>query len=56
VYVYNKRSGKRPEGEVIEVLERHKTDFVGVIDIQANFAFVSTNPKMYTDILFQRIK
>jgi ribonuclease R len=43
-------------GEVIEVVERHKTDFVGVIDIQKNFAFVSTaNPKMYTDILFQRI-
>jgi ribonuclease R len=36
---------------------KDKTDFVGVIDIQANFAFVSTaNPKMYTDILFQRIK
>jgi ribonuclease R len=27
---------------------KDKTDFVGVIDIQANFAFVSTaNPKMY---------
>jgi hypothetical protein len=25
---------KRPEGEVIEVIERNKTDFVGVIDIQ----------------------
>ncbi len=57
VYVYNKRSGKRPEGEVIEVLERHKTDFVGVIDIQANFAFVSTaNPKMYTDIFIPKDK
>jgi ribonuclease R len=32
--VYNRRKGKRPEGEVIEVVERHKTDFVGVIDIQ----------------------
>jgi ribonuclease R len=31
--VYNRRKGKRPEGEVIEVVERHKTDFVGV-DIQ----------------------
>ena len=51
VYVYNRRKGKRPEGEVIEVVERAKTDFVGVIDIQKNFAFVSTaNPKMYTDI------
>jgi ribonuclease R len=57
VYVYNRRKGKRPEGEVIEVLERHKTDFVGVIDIQANFAFVSTaNPKMYTDIFIPKDK
>ena len=57
VYVYNKRQGKKPEGEVIEVIERHKTDFVGVIDIQANFAFVSTaNPKMYTDIFIPKDK
>ena len=57
VYVYNKRQGKKPEGEVIEVTERHKTDFVGVIDIQANFAFVSTaNPKMYTDIFIPKDK
>jgi ribonuclease R len=57
VYVYNRRKGKRPEGEVIEVIERHKTDFVGVIDIQKNFSFVSTaNPKMYTDIFIPKDK
>ena len=55
VYVYNRRRGKRPEGEVIEVIERNKTEFVGVIDIQKNFAFVSTaNPKMYTDIFISK--
>jgi ribonuclease R len=57
VYIYNRRKGKRPEGEVIEVVERAKTDFVGVIAIQANFAFVSTaNPKMYTDIFIPKDK
>ena len=57
VYVYNRRSGKRPEGEVIEVLVRKKTEFVGVIDIQKNFAFVSTaNVKMYTDIFIPKDK
>ncbi|MCP2026401.1 ribonuclease R [Flavobacterium sp. HSC-32F16] len=57
VYVYNRRKGKRPEGEVIEVLERDKTEFVGVIDMQPNFAFVSTaNPKMYTDIFIPKDK
>ena len=55
VYIYNRRRGKRPEGEVIEVLERHKTEFVGVIDIQKNFAFVAiANPKMYTDIFVSK--
>jgi ribonuclease R len=57
VYVYNRRKGKRPEGEVVEVLERAKTEFVGVIDIQKNFAFVSTaNAKMYTDIFVPKDK
>jgi len=57
VYVYNRRRGKRAEGEVIEIIERKKTDFVGVIDIQKNFAFVSTaNPKMYTDIFISKDK
>ena len=57
VYIYNRRKGKRPEGEVIDVVERAKTDFVGVIAIQANFAFVSTaNPKMYTDIFIPKDK
>jgi ribonuclease R len=57
VYVYNKRSGKRAEGEVIEILERKKMEFVGVIDIQKNFAFVTTaNAKMYTDIFIPKDK
>ncbi|MBS7786158.1 ribonuclease R [Flavobacterium sp. CYK-55] len=57
VYVYNRRKGKKPEGEVIEVLERAKSEFVGVIDIQKNFAFVTTaNAKMYTDIFIPKDK
>jgi ribonuclease R/exosome complex exonuclease DIS3/RRP44 len=57
VYIYNRRKGRRPEGEVVEILERYKTEFVGVIDIQKNFAFVSTaNAKMYTDIFIPKNK
>ncbi|GEM55611.1 ribonuclease R [Flavobacterium branchiophilum] len=57
VYVYNRRKGKKPEGEVVEVIERHKSEFVGVIEIQKNFAFVTTaNPKMYTDIFIPKDK
>jgi ribonuclease R/exosome complex exonuclease DIS3/RRP44 len=57
VYIYNRRKGRKPEGEVVEIIERSKTEFVGVIDIQKNFAFVSTaNPKMYTDIFIPKNK
>ncbi|WP_299533634.1 ribonuclease R [Ulvibacterium sp.] len=51
VFVSPSRKGKKLEGEIIRILERHKTEFVGIADIQRNFAFV--RPKdtgMYTDI------
>ena len=56
-YIYNRRSSRKPEAEVLEILERHKTEFVGVIDIQKNFGFVATaNAKMYTDIFIPKNK
>lgn len=56
-YIYNRRSSRKPEAEVIEIVERHKTEFVGVIDIQKNFGFVTTaNAKMYTDIFIPKNK
>jgi len=57
VYVYNKRKSRKPEAEVVEILNRAKEEFVGVIDIQKNFAFVTTaNAKMYTDIFIPKDK
>ncbi len=57
VYIYNKRSSRKPEAEVVEIIERAKTEFVGVIDVQKNFAFVTTaNAKMYTDIFVPKNK
>ena len=54
-YIYNKRASRRPEAEVVEILERAKNEFVGVIDVQKNFAFVTTaNAKMYTDIFIPK--
>ena len=53
VFVYKKRNGKKLEGEVVEVLKRAKTDFVGVLQINKNknFGFViPDNHKMYVDI------
>ena len=55
VYIYNRRSSRKPEAEILEILERAKTEFVGVIDVQKNFAFVTTtNAKMYTDIFIPK--
>ena len=56
-YVYDRRSSRKPEAEVLEILERAKEEFVGVIDIQKNFGFVTTaNAKMYTDIFIPKNK
>lgn len=41
VYMFPKRgSGRRREGEVVEVITRAKTEFVGTIKINPKFAFV----------------
>ncbi len=59
VYVYRRRNNDRFEGEVIEILERAKTEFVGVLQMNKNFGFViPDNPKMYADIFIpiQKIK
>jgi len=57
VYLYNRRKGKRYEAEVVKIIKRHKTEFVGVISVQKNFGFVTTaNPKMYTDIFVPKEK
>tara|TARA_R110002049_G_scaffold73024_4_gene189213 strand:+ start:773 stop:2998 length:2226 start_codon:yes stop_codon:yes gene_type:complete len=58
-YVYKKRSGKKLEGEVVEILERAKTDFVGVLQKSKNknFGFViPDNNKMYADIFISENK
>lgn len=51
VYIYAKKSGRKNEGEVVEIIERAKTDFIGVIKISDRFAFVNIDDrKMMQDI------
>ncbi len=40
VNVFNQRGKSKPEGEVVEVIKRNKTKFVGTIQINPKFAFV----------------
>ncbi len=50
VNVFKPRKGKKLEGEVTKILERKKTEFVGILDLQKTFAFVRpTDFRMYTD-------
>jgi ribonuclease R len=51
VYVYAISKGRRKEGEVIEILERNKTEFTGIVKISERFAFfIPDDRKMMHDI------
>ncbi|MAN28563.1 MULTISPECIES: ribonuclease R [Mesonia] len=57
IYVYRKRTNKKNEGEVVEVIERKKLNFVGILHLNDKFGFVEIqNPKMYTDIFVPKDK
>ena len=56
-YVYKVRSGKKMEADVVEILNRSKTEFVGVLQKNKNFGFVvPDNNKMYADIFISENK
>ena len=58
-YVFKNRSGKKMEADVVEILERAKVDFVGVLqkNKDKNFGFViPDNTKMYADIFVSENK
>ena len=51
VYVYAKSKGKHKEGEVIEIIQRAKTEFTGIVKLSERFAFfVPDDRKMMHDI------
>ncbi|PPK99742.1 ribonuclease R [Parapedobacter indicus] len=51
VHAYEKRRGKRKEGEVVEILERARTEFTGTINISPRFAFlIADDRKMLNDV------
>jgi ribonuclease R len=51
VYVYAKSKGKNKEGEVIEILQRAKMEFTGIVKLSEHFAFfIPDDRKMMHDI------
>lgn len=45
VLLYARHKGKRPEGEVVEILSRSRASFVGIIELTPQFAFLIPDNK-----------
>ncbi|KAB1160427.1 ribonuclease R [Tenacibaculum aiptasiae] len=57
VYVYKKRRSNKLEADVVEIIDRAKTEFVGVLQMNKNFGFVvPDSTKMYADIFISQNK
>jgi len=57
VNVFSNNRGGKLEGEIVEVLERNKTDFVGIIQKSEKFAFLVTDDaRMPVDIFIGKEK
>ena len=51
IYVYGKSKGKHKEGEVIEIIQRAKMEFSGIVKLSERFAFfIPDDRKMLHDI------
>ena len=54
-YVYKRNRSNKLEADIIEIIERDKTTFVGVLQMSKNFGFVlCDNQKMYADIFISK--
>ena len=55
VYVYSRQKNKKIEGDIIEIIDRAKTEFVGVLQMNKNFGFVVPDDiRMYADIFIAK--
>lgn len=56
VYLYAKRKKYHYEGEVVEVIERAKKSFTGVVEISGNYAFLVPDKNMPFDLFIPKEK
>jgi ribonuclease R len=52
VFLYARRKGQMPEGEVVEIISRAKDTFVGILEVSENFAFLISDNKTLTNDIF----
>ena len=56
-YVYKRNRSNKLEADIIEIIERDKSTFVGVLQMSKNFGFVlCDNQKMYADIFISKAR
>ena len=54
VFLLPLRKGRKKEGQITEILKRNKTQFVGVVEISRNMAFlIPDNPSVPVDLFIQ---
>src|SRR5512133_1000486 len=57
VWLFARKKGARPEGEVVEIIERSRTTFVGTVEVMPNFAFlIPDNRNMPFDLFIPSSK
>jgi ribonuclease R len=57
VFLYAQRRGQQLEGEVVEVTKRARENFVGILDVSENFAFLMLDNRiMFNDIFIPKSK
>ncbi len=52
VFLYATHPGAEPEGEVVEVIQRAKDTFVGVLQVSRNYAFLRVDNRILTNDIF----
>ena len=52
VMLFPRRKGKEQEGEVVDVIERKKTEFVGILEVKPSFAFLNIDKKILAHDIF----
>lgn len=57
VQLLSAKNNGKPTGEIVEIVNRDKIDFVGTIQVNFNYAFlVADDKRMYTDIFIPKEK
>ncbi len=52
VFLYARRKGQQPEGEVVEIIKRAQDTFVGILDVSENYAFLTLDNRIMTNDIF----